>query len=81
MFEGDIITYNLEPYGFNIEPNQYDHIVTLRIVKICCDRYIIVTPLDGQWPRPFNNWQSEEKLLADYIIDCIYTIEPKTPPR
>lgn len=79
--EGDIIRYNLEPYGFNIEPNEYNHIITLRIVKVLCDKYIVVTPLDGSWPRPFNNWQPQEKLLIDYIIDTIYTIAPKTPPR
>lgn len=81
MFEGDIIRYNLEPYNFNLEANEYNNIVTLRIVQVCCDKFIIVTPLDGLWPRPFNNWQSEEKLLVDYIIETIYTIEPKTPPR
>jgi hypothetical protein len=81
MFEGDIIRYNLEPYNFQLEPRDNNNIITLRIVQLCCDKFIIVTPVDGLWPRTFNNWQLEEKLLVDYIIDYIYTIEPKTPPR
>ena len=81
MIEGDIIRYNLEPYNFNVEPNEYNNIITLRVVKVCCEKHIIVTPLDGSWPRPFNNWELEEKLITDYIIDTMYTIEPKTPPR
>lgn len=81
MYEGDIIRYNLEHYNFQLEPHDVNNIVILRIVQIHCDRYITVTPVDGVWPRPFNNWQREEKLLVDYIIDYVYTIEPKTPPR
>lgn len=75
MHEGDIIRYNLDIYGgFDID-------AILKIVEVCNDDYIIVTPINGVWPEPFHLWNLTEKLNARYIMEYIYTIEPRTPPR
>jgi hypothetical protein len=75
MFEGDIIRYNLDPYG------AFDLDVDLRINEVCDQHYIIVSPLNGVWPDPFFRWELKQKLSTRYILDTLYTIEPKTPPR
>lgn len=75
MFEGDIIRYNLDPYG------AFDLDILLRINKVCNQHHIMASPLNGVWPDPFFRWELEQKLSTQYIMDVIYTIEPKTPPR
>lgn len=75
MFEGDIIRYNLDPYG------AFDIDILLRVIKVCDERYFIASPLDGVWPDPFFRWELEQKLNTNYVMGYIYTIEPKTPPR
>jgi hypothetical protein len=75
MYEGDIIQYNLSAYGFDID-------IILQIVHINPDRdSVVMKPIDGRWPMPFEHWRPEEALNPDYIQGYIYTIAPQTPPR
>lgn len=74
MFPGDIIRYNLEAYGFDID-------VILEIIEVKpCQERIVVKPVGG-WSVPLLHWRDEETLSADYIQEYLYTIAPQTPPR
>lgn len=73
MYEGDIIAYDMGGYGVDI-------VVVLKIKDIL-DENILVTPIDGGWPAPFHYWNKEEVVNAQYIIEYLYTMAPKTPPR
>ena len=71
MHEGDIVVYDLSPYGV-------EHTVAVTILEIIQRDRIKVKPID-QWPIP--HWGETAIFSSEYIVDYIYTIEPKTPPR
>lgn len=72
MYEGDIVLYNMDAYGFDVD-------VEVKIVGIC-EHTILVEPTNN-WPVPFNNWQQQQRLSPAFIVRYVYTIEPSTPPR
>lgn len=75
MYQGDIIRYNLNAYGFDID-------VTLEIMDVKpCQERIVVKPVEGVWPEPLWHWSNTETLSADYIQEYLYTIAPQTPPQ
>lgn len=72
MFEGDIVVYNLDAYGADVN-------VVVKILSIE-EHAIKVSPIDG-WPAPFENWTEVVNLSPRYVIDYVYTLAPRTPPR
>ncbi len=73
MHEGDIVRYNLYPYGFDLD-------VIVRIIEVKPKNdFIVVVPVEGQWPIPFEGLQ--QTLISDNIQEYIYTIAPQTPTR
>jgi hypothetical protein len=72
MYEGDIVVYNMDAYGADVN-------VILKILSIETHA-IKVKPVDG-WPAPFENWCEVVNLSPRFVIDYVYTIAPRTPPR
>jgi hypothetical protein len=73
MYQGDIIRYNLDAYGFDVD-------VILEIIDIKpCNERIVVKPVQGEWPLPLLHWRDQETLSAEYIQEFVYTIAPQTP--
>jgi len=73
MYEGDIVIYNLNTYGFDID-------VVLEIIEVKPHKEsIVVRPIGGEWIEPFRHWRNVETLDADHIQEYVYTIAPSTP--
>lgn len=72
-FEGDIVVYNMDAYGF-------DMVVHVEILEVL-EFQVKVRPIDGRWPEHFDGWKETEALSTDYIVDILYTIAPSTPGR
>lgn len=72
MYEGDIVVYNMDAYGRDVN-------VIVNILAIETD-HIKVKPVD-RWPVPYENWCEVVNLSPNYVIDYVYTIAPRTPPR
>lgn len=72
MFEGDIVVYNLDAYGADVN-------VEVKILAIE-EHTIKVSPIE-RWPLPFENWTKVVTLSPHFVIDYVYTLAPRTPPR
>lgn len=71
LFEGDIVRYNLDPYG----GNNTEIIATIITIN---EFTITIKPLE-EWPYPFHNWGETAAVSPDYVVHHVYTIAPKTP--
>lgn len=72
MYEGDIVVYNLDPYGADVN-------VTVKI--LATETHYIKVKAVERWPFPFENWCEVVNLSPNYVVDYVYTIAPRTPPR
>ncbi len=71
MHEGDIVLYNLRPYNADVT-------IVVTIIEIYEDRHIKVKPFE---PWPHQHWPETVIIESDHIVDYIYSLAPRTPPR